>query len=95
MHVWEICQRIEETTHIQVSGSTVCRILRKNGYTRNKIQQAARQRSVEYRAAFMAQVLQYDQEYFVWVDKTGSDAKIIFTSLAMLYIGKLQSIIGL
>ena len=71
----EVCQRIEEATHTRVSGSTVCRILRKNGYTRKKIQQVARQRSVEYRAAFMAQVLQYDPEYFVWVDESGSDAK--------------------
>ena len=75
MYLREICQRIEEATHTRVSGSTVSRILRKNGYTRKKIQQVARQRSVEYRAAFMAQVLQYDQEYFVWVDETGSDAK--------------------
>ena len=75
MYLREICQLIEEATHTRVSGSTVCRILRKNGYTRKKIQQVARQRSVEYRAAFMAQVLQYDQEYFVWVDETGSDAK--------------------
>ena len=75
VYLREVCQRIEEATHTRISGSTVCRILRKNGYTRKKIQQIARQRSVEYRAAFMAQVLQYDQEYFVWVDETGSDAK--------------------
>ena len=64
MHVYlrELCQRIEDATNVRVSESTVCRILRKNGYTRKKIQQVARQRSVEYRAAFMAHVLQYDPE---------------------------------
>ena len=75
MYLRELCQRIEDATNVLVSGSTVCRILRKNGYTRKKIQQVARQRSVEYRAAFMAHVLQCDPEYFVWVDETGSDAK--------------------
>ena len=74
MYLREICQRIEEATHTRVSGSTVCRILQKNGYTRKKIQ-VARQRSVEYRTVFMAEVLLYDLEYFVWVDGTGSDAK--------------------
>ena len=53
----------------------MCRILQRNGYTRKKVQQVARQRSVDYRAAFMAQVRQYDPEYFVWVDETGSDAR--------------------
>ena len=75
VYLREVCQRIEEATHVRVSGSTICRILRKNGYTRKKVQQVARQRSVEYRAAFMAQVLQYEPGYFVWVDETGSDAK--------------------
>ena len=75
VYLRELCQRIEDATNVRVSGSTVCRILRKNGYTRKKIQQVARQRSVEYRAAFVAHVLQYDPEYFVWVNETGSDAK--------------------
>ena len=75
MYLGEICQRIKEATGAQVSGSSVCRILQRNGYTRKKVQQVARQRSVDYRAAFMAQVLQYDPEYFVWVDETGSDAR--------------------
>ena len=75
VYLREICARIKEATGTEVSGSTVCRILRRNGYTRKKIQQVAKQRSVEYRSAFIAQVLQYDQDYFVWVDESGSDAR--------------------
>ena len=72
VYLREVYQRIEEATHTRVSGSAVCRILRKNGYTRKKIQQEA---SVEYKAAFMAQVLQYNPEDLVWVDELDSDAK--------------------
>ena len=31
------------------------------------------QRSVEYRGAFMADILQYPREFLVWVDETGTD----------------------
>ena len=58
MYLQEMCNQIELVTGVQVSGATVCRVLRKNGFTKNKIQIVARQRSVEYRAYFMAQVLQ-------------------------------------
>ena len=58
-----------------VSGSTVCRTLRKLGYTRKKVQQIARQRCQKFRSAFLAQVLQYPREFFVWVDETGCDLR--------------------
>lgn len=75
LYLSEICQAIKDATGVIVSGSTVCRILRKNGFTRKKAQQIAKQRCVEYRAMFMAQVLQFPRESFVWVDETGSDAR--------------------
>ena len=68
VYLREVCTMIKEVSGTEVSGSTVCRLLRRSG---KKIQ-VAKQRSVEYRAAFMAQVLQYDPEYFVWVDESGN-----------------------
>ena len=38
MYLHEMCQEIEEATGLQVAGSTVCRVLRKNGYIRKHVQ---------------------------------------------------------
>ncbi len=75
LYLLEICQAIYDATQVAVSGSTVCRVLHRLGYSRKKVQQIAKQRCLEFRSAFMAQVLQFPRELFVWVDETGSDAR--------------------
>ena len=75
LYLQEMCRQMEEATGIQVSGSTVYRVLRKNGFTRKKVQTIAKQRSVQYRSIFRARVLQFTPNHFVWVDETGSDAR--------------------
>ena len=67
LYLNEICIRIREATNVEVSQATVCRVLRRNGYTRKK------QRSVDYRAAYIADMLDYDREMFCWIDETGCD----------------------
>jgi len=47
----------------------------KNGLTRKKIRLVAAQRSLEYRALYMATVLSFPREMLVFVDETGSDAR--------------------
>ena len=71
----EICQRIDSTFGIQVTPSTVCRIIQRNGFTRKKVQQVAKQRSVEFRGRFFAEVQHYRPEQFVWVDESGCDKR--------------------
>lgn len=71
----EICAKIFEAMGVSVSGSTVCKVLHKNGLTRKKLAKVALQRSVEFRGAFMANILQYPQDFIVWVDETGSDRR--------------------
>ena len=39
LYLIEICQKIFEATGVTVSGPTVCRALKRNGYTRKKIKQ--------------------------------------------------------
>ena len=73
LYLDEIKLKIKEATRVTVSGSTICRVLQRNGYTRKKILQVARQRCTEFRGLFMAEVLQYPRNFFVWVDETGSD----------------------
>ena len=75
LYLVELCQVISEVTNITVSPSTVCRVLRKNGYSRKKIQQRAKQRSIAYRGDFMAHALQYPHTFFVWADEMGTDRR--------------------
>ena len=50
-------------------------MLQKNGLTREKIVHIAKQRCLEYRGKFMAEILQYPPEWLVFLDETGSDHK--------------------
>lgn len=68
-------KHILDTTGVVVSEATICRLLRRHGFTRKKIRHTALQRSTELRALFMAQALSFPREFFVWVDETGSDAR--------------------
>ena len=74
-YLHEICANILDATGVSVSGSTVCKVLHRNGITRKKLLRVALQRSVEFRGAFMANILQYPREFIVWVDETGSDRR--------------------
>ena len=58
-----------------MSESTICRLIRRHGITRKKLQQVALQRSDELRGEFMAQCLLYNRARFVWIDESGSDAR--------------------
>jgi len=75
MYLHEMCKAIEVATRVCVSEATVCKILRKNGLTRNKIRTVAVERRAEYRASFMARALSFEREMLVFLDETGSDAR--------------------
>lgn len=75
VYLREICSKIKEATGVVISGATVCRILRRNGITRKKVQNVAKQRCLEYRAQFRAHTMLYNRDFFVWVDESGSDAR--------------------
>ncbi len=75
LYLSELCQKVLRITDIQVSPSTICRIIHRNGLTRKKVQQVALQRSIVYRGDFMAEVQMYSADKFVWVDETGCDKK--------------------
>ena len=75
MYLTELCQDLLNVFGIEVSPSTVCRLLRTYGFTRKKIQQVASQRCATLRGAFMAQCSLLHVDMFVWIDETGSDAR--------------------
>ena len=73
LYLREICSKISEVTNVIVSSSTICRVLHKYGCSRKKLTKIAKQRSTLYRGDFMAYVLQYPRDFFVWTDETGTD----------------------
>ena len=75
LYLNKICSKIQEVTGATVSAATVCRLLKKHGYTRKKIRQVAKQRCEELRGLFMARVLNFPREFLVWCDETGSDRR--------------------
>ncbi len=75
LYLREICKQAEDISGVSVSGSTICRLLRRHGLTRKKIQKVALERSLQYRAEFMAEILHYPREQLVWVDEMGSDRR--------------------
>ena len=75
LYLSEICQKVSELTCIEISASTVCRIIHRHGLTRKKVQQVALQRSAEFCGRFLAEVLLYSKEQFVWIDEIGCDRR--------------------
>ncbi len=72
MYLSEVCHELEEAMGVP---PTICRLLRRYGITRKKIQQVALQRCYTLRGAFMAQCLLFNPDQFVFIDETGSDAR--------------------
>ena len=70
LHLSELCKLTHNISSIEVSPSTVCRLLHRHGFTHKGVRQIALQRSFELRGLFMAQVLLYDKDKFVWLNET-------------------------
>ena len=75
LYLNELCQKVYDSTGVPVSGSTVCRLLKRNGITRKEIVFIARQQCSEHRARYMANILIYRVDWLVFLDKTGCDNK--------------------
>ena len=67
----EMCKAVHEMTGLEVSASTLYRVVHRHGLTRKQI---AKQRSDVYGGQFMAEI-QLHWEQFVWIDKTRRAAK--------------------
>ena len=75
LYLAEICQHIHEVFALNVTLSTVCRLLRSYRITRKKIRCITLQRYDTLRGAFRAQCSNFSVDKFVWIDETGSDAR--------------------
>ena len=71
----EIRKELYQTTGTDVSVSTICNFLHRNGFTRTRLKQVALQQSEELRAKFRSDISVYPPEMLVFLDETGSDRR--------------------
>ena len=88
LYLGEICSTIKEITNIQVSPSTLCKLLARYGLTRKKIQYVAAQRRLEYRGHFIATISAFSKEMLVWVDETGCDKRDLLRKYGYSFCGQ-------
>ena len=88
LYLNELCQKIYDCTGTTVSGSTVCRLLKRNGITRKKIVHISRQRCLEHRGAYMANILHYPVDWLVFLDETGCDNKDCIRKQGYSFVGE-------
>ena len=88
LQLGELCAAVQDFSgKDKVSASTVCRLLKRNGLTRKKIQRVALQRSATLRGMFMSSILMYGRDMLVWVDETGCNRKDFFRKYGYSYKG--------
>ena len=75
IYLYELQRELLMTTGTEVDCSTICRLFKRLGITRQKIKRIALQRTEEKRGAFMAEMMMYDSSTLLWVDDTGCDRR--------------------
>ena len=75
MFLDELASEIKRVLKIEVSLSTVCRLLKRYGIARKKIRQIAKQRCYSLRGMFFAHIVNFDVNMFVWLDESGTDKR--------------------
>ena len=71
----EITSEVEKALGLEVSESAVCKLLRREGFTRQKLVNFALQRDDAMREQFKADVSLYSRESLLFIDETGSDCQ--------------------
>ena len=75
LHLDELQREIESHSGRAVDVSTVLRTLRRFGFSRQKLQQVALQRSEVERLEYMASIQLFDPRMLIFLDETGSDKR--------------------
>ena len=75
VYLHEVQARICAATGTEVSVSTICKTLKRFGFSRRRIGFVAAQRSDNLRARYMAEIPLYDPSMFIFVDEMGSDKR--------------------
>ena len=70
-YLWEIQQEL----NLDVSESSICKLLKRSKFSRKKLQLIAIQRDFELRALFTSDVSVYNQHNLIFIDETGCDRR--------------------
>ena len=73
VYLHELQRALVQTTGMCVSEATICRTLKRFGFSRKKMKYTALQRSDLLRAEYQAEIAVYDPSMLVFVDESGSD----------------------
>lgn len=72
VYLEEIQQELFDITGRWVHVSTICRTVKKHGFTRKTVQSIALQQSESKRIQFMSEISLFDPDMLIWIDETGS-----------------------
>lgn len=75
LYLEEICHHVHDVLGVTISTPSICRLLSSYGFTRKRIRREAIQRSDTLRGAFMAHMLMFTSDKYVFIDECGSDAR--------------------
>ena len=75
IYLREIQCELKDETGTDVSISTICNFLHKNGFTRQRLTRIAVQRNEELRAKYKQDISIFHPEMLVFIDETGSDRR--------------------
>ena len=71
----EVQKELDDVLFLKISISTIYRFLHKNGFTKQKLQLCALQRSEILRQQFIVDVSVYTTDMLVFIDETGTDRR--------------------
>ena len=71
----EIQMQLEQRNGTHVDIATICRFLRKNGFTRKQLQSVALQRSERLRSEFAQEISIFSRDMYIFIDETGADRR--------------------
>ena len=75
MYLKELRQELIQISGTDVSLSTICRTLKRLGFSRKKLRQIALQRSEEQRLKFKGKISYLNADMLVWIDECGSNRR--------------------
>ena len=75
IYLQEVQKVLLETTGTDASAATICRTLKRLGFTRKRMKYVALQRCDTLRAEYQAEVSTYDSSMLVFNDESGCDQK--------------------
>ena len=71
----EVQEKLFDATGTWVHQSTICRAIKKQGFTLKKVQYIALQQSESKRIEFMSDISAFDANMLIWIDENGSDQR--------------------